>query len=92
MPFDLAAIVSNPFWFTAAVGGFATRFLADYLRLRLHIKGMHIHHFLLGIILFVPTCAAFYYDQPTAGFLLGGLVTALILSEAKELVIQQWGE
>jgi len=75
-----------------------TRVVADYVKLRLHVKGVHIHHFVWGILATFIAIAGLYYEivVPGIGFLYvamiaAGIGVALVASEAKELVLQKWG-
>jgi hypothetical protein len=72
----------------------ATRFFADYLRLRLYVSHgrLHVHHFLLGLALMPLTWIAGESEQDEIADVLAGVVTALVLSEIKELVLQNWSE
>jgi len=51
----------------------------------------HIHHFIFGMILMPVTFIALYWDS-WLGPVLVGIVMALIGSEAKELVLMNWGQ
>jgi len=75
----------------------ATRLVADYMRIRLHVEGIHIHHFVWGILATFIAIAALYSEIviPGIGLLRLGMIAAgigvaLIASEAKELVLQRW--
>jgi hypothetical protein len=78
------------FWMTAFLSTLVIRALADYAKLRFYVKGVHIHHFVWGIISAFIAFAALYYDWTTAGMIFGGIGVALIASEAKELILQRW--
>ena len=51
----------------------------------------HAHHFIFGMILMPVTFIALYY-RIWIGPVLVGIVMALIFSEAKELVLMNWGQ
>ena len=72
----------------------ATRFFADYLRLRLYVSHgrIHLHHFLLGLALIPFTWVTGESEHSEIADVLAGAVTALVLSEIKELVLQNWSE
>ena len=72
----------------------ATRFFADYLRLRLYVSHgrIHLHHFLLGLALIPFTWVMGESEHDEIADVLAGAVTALLLSEIKELVLQNWSE
>jgi len=55
------------------------------------IRGVHIHHFLWGILLFVLAFAMLYEHIQPCDMALAGVAVALIASESKELVLQKWG-
>ena len=83
------------FWATFALMLLVTRLVADYMRIRLHVKGIHIHHFVWGILSLFISFAALYFDRHSillyVAMIGGGTGAALIASEAKELVLQKWG-
>jgi len=83
------------FWASAFLMTLLTRLVADYARVRLHFRGIHVHHFVWGILATFGAIAALYYDSRSAlvyvGCWLAGTGVALISSEAKELVLQKWG-
>ena len=71
----------------------ATRFLADFLHLRLYVthERVHLHHFLLGLMLTPLSWIAFENERKTEAELLAGTITGLFLSEIKQLILEQWG-
>ena len=79
------------FWATAFLSILLIRLLADYVKLRLHVRGVHIHHFVWGIVCAFGAIAALYKDLVYPGVFLAGCAASLIASEAKELVLQRWG-
>ncbi|HUK29302.1 MAG TPA: hypothetical protein VLV31_12830 [Candidatus Acidoferrales bacterium] len=81
------------FALTAVASYGATRFFADFLHLRLYVthQRIHLHHFLLGLVLTPLTWIAFENDRKTEAELLAGAVTGLFLSEIKQLILEQWG-
>jgi len=80
------------FWATAFLSTLLARLLADYAKVRLHVRGVHIHHFVWGIVAAFVAIAALYYDVVYPGVFAAGIGVALIASEAKELVLQRWGK
>lgn len=68
-----------------------TRLLADYVKIRLHVKGVHVHHCVWGIVAAFVAIGALYWNQIYVGVFAAGIGVALIASEAKELVLQKWG-
>jgi hypothetical protein len=72
----------------------ATRFFADYLHMRLYVSHgrLHLHHFLFGLALMPFTWIASESEQYEIADVLAGTVTALLLSEIKELVLQNWSQ
>jgi len=56
----------------------------------MHVRGVHLHHFLFGLALMPVTWLLFYYDFLTLGSVTSGLIAALIASETKELILQRW--
>ena len=79
------------FWATAFLATLLTRLLADYVKVRLHVKGVHVHHFVWGIVATFAAIGALYWNQIYVGVFAAGIGVALIASEAKELVLQKWG-
>jgi len=79
---------------TTLIAYLATRFFADYLRLRLYVthRRVHLHHFLLGLALMPFTWIAGEGEHNEIADVLAGVVTALVLSEIKELILQNWSE
>jgi hypothetical protein len=71
-----------------------TRFLADYLRMRLYMSHgrIHVHHFIFGLALVPLTWVADRSEHDEIADVLAGVVTALVLSEIKELVLQNWSQ
>ena len=71
----------------------AARFFADFLHLRLYVthERIHIHHFVLGLLLMPITWLAFEDKKNTEAELLAGAVLGLFLSELKQLILEQWG-
>lgn len=55
------------------------------------IRGVHIHHFVWGILIFVLAFAMLYEHIQPYDMALAGFAVALIASESKELVLQEWG-
>jgi hypothetical protein len=72
----------------------ATRFIADYLHMRLYVSHgrLHLHHFLFGLALMPLTWVAGESQHDQVADVLAGAVTALILSEIKQLIIQNWSQ
>jgi uncharacterized membrane protein (DUF4010 family) len=72
----------------------ATRFFADYLHMRLYVSHgrLHLHHFLFGLALMPLTLIAGESEHNEIADVLSGAVTALILSEIKQLVLQNWSQ
>jgi len=54
-------------------------------------KGIHVHHFVWGIVCAFAAIGALYWNQVYPGALLAALAASLIASEGKELVLQKWG-
>jgi hypothetical protein len=95
------------FFATAFLSSLAIRLFADGLNLRLYVqkgrphiffmkrvrktKGLHIHHFVWGMIVFGAAYWLLYFSVEWWAMLFSGLGLALIASEAKELVLQKWG-
>jgi len=95
------------FWASAFLSSLVIRLFADYYPIRFylhdreiqifHLKGaaarhgVHVHHFVWGIVLFCFALPALYFDFAHAGMLMSGVGVALIASEAKELILQKWG-
>ena len=71
----------------------AARFLADFFHLRLFVthERIHIHHFVLGLVLMPITWLAFEENRDVEAEVLAGAVLGLFLSELKQLVLEQWG-
>jgi hypothetical protein len=71
----------------------AARFFADFLHLRLFVthERIHIHHFVLGLVLMPITWLAFEENRNPEAEVLAGAVLGLFLSEVKQLVLEQWG-
>ena len=69
------------------------RFFADFLHLRLFLthERIHIHHFVLGIVLMPITWLTFEENRNAEAEVLAGAVLGLFLSELKQLVLEQWG-
>ena len=69
------------------------RFFADFLHFRLYVthERIHIHHFVLGLLLTPITWLAFEENRNTEAELLAGAVLGLFLSELKQLVLEEWG-
>lgn len=72
----------------------ATRFFADYLHLRLYVSHgrLHVHHFIFGVALMPLTWVAGGTEHDEISDVLAGVVTALVLSEIKELILQNWSQ
>ena len=51
----------------------------------------HVHHFVFGMLLMPVTFIALYW-RIWFGPVLVGIVMALIFSEAKELILMNWGQ
>lgn len=79
------------FWIAFGLGLYGIRVMADYVRLRLHIRGVHVHHFVWGCALTPATWILFYYDLLWLAMPLAGIVAALVASETKEVILQKWG-
>jgi hypothetical protein len=82
------------FWATAFLSILLIRLLADYVKLRLHVRGIHIHHFIWGIVSAFIAIAVLYHGNHQLiqfGMFCAGLAASLIASEVKELVLQKWG-
>jgi hypothetical protein len=71
----------------------AARFFADLLHFRLYVthERIHIHHFVLGLVLMPFTWLAFEEDRKPAAEILAGTIAGLFLSEIKQLILEQWG-
>jgi hypothetical protein len=71
----------------------AARFFADLLHFRLYVthERIHIHHFVLGLILMPITWLAFDEDKKPAAEILAGTIAGLFLSEIKQLILEEWG-
>lgn len=71
-----------------------TRFLADYMHMRLYAshRRLHLHHFLFGLALMPLTWVAGESEHYEMADVLAGAVTALVLSEIKQLILQNWGQ
>lgn len=71
----------------------AARFFADFLHLRLFVRHdrIHVHHFVLGLVLMPITWLAFEENRNTEAEVLAGAVLGLFLSELKQLVLEEWG-
>ena len=80
------------FSISALIAYLATRFFADYLHMRLYVSHgkLHLHHFLLGLALMPLTWIASESEHDEITDVLAGAVTALVLSEIKELILQNW--
>lgn len=61
---------------------------------------VHIHHFVLGIVLMPFTWILYFYEVPlntvflglvSSGMLIAGVTLALFMSEFYQLLTQQWG-
>jgi len=65
---------------------------ADYAKLRLHVRGVHVHHFVWGILCVFAAIGALYWNQVYPGAFLAALAASLITSEGKELILQRWGK
>jgi len=72
----------------------ATRFFADYLHMRLYVSHgrLHLHHFLFGLALMPLTWIASESEHYEIAEVLAGTVTALVLSEIKQLILQNWNQ
>jgi len=72
----------------------ATRFFADYVHMRLYVSHgrLHLHHFLFGLALMPLTWVASESEQHEITDVLAGTVTALVLSEIKQLILQNWSQ
>ena len=70
----------------------ATRFFADYLHMRLYVSHgkLHLHHFLFGLALVPLTWIASESEHDEIADVLAGTVTGLVLSEIKQLILQNW--
>jgi hypothetical protein len=70
----------------------AARFFADFLHFRLYVthERIHIHHFVLGLILMPITWLAFEENRKPEAELLAGAIAGLFLSELKQLILEQW--
>jgi hypothetical protein len=95
------------FWASAFISSLVIRLCADGLHLRLYVKrgqprifflrhirktqGVHIHHFVFGLVIFLIAFALLAQDYDNTGMLFGGIGIALIASETKELVFSKWG-
>ena len=89
---ELKMTPAEVFWATAFLVTLLTRLLADYAKVRLHVRGVHIHHFVWGILSAFLAILALYYGLGDSylGLFLAGIAVALISSEAKELVLSRW--
>jgi len=70
----------------------AARFFADFLHFRLYVthERIHIHHFVLGLVLMPITWLAFEENRKPEAELLAGAIAGLFLSELKQLILEQW--
>ena len=70
----------------------AARFFADLLHFRLYVthERIHIHHFVLGLVLMPITWLAFEDERKPAAEILAGTITGIFLSEIKQLILEQW--
>jgi len=70
----------------------AARFFADFLHFRLYVthERIHIHHFVLGLVLMPITWLAFEEDRKPEAELLAGAIAGLFLSEIKQLILEDW--
>lgn len=73
-----------------AIANPTIRFLADYETIRLYVHRVHLHHFIFGLILTPITAVLLIYNDFTVAGVLGGVIMALVLSEAKQLILQDW--
>jgi len=82
------------FSFTTLIAYLATRFFADYLHVRLYVSHgrLHLHHFLFGLALMPLTMIASESEHHEMADVLAGTVTALVLSEIKQLILQNWSQ
>jgi hypothetical protein len=65
-----------------------------FLSKRVRVGGVHIHHFVWGIISAFIAIAVLYHGNHHLiefGMFCAGLAASLIASEAKELLLQKWG-
>ena len=65
-----------------------------FLGKRVRVGGVHIHHFVWGIVSAFIAIAVLYHGNHQLiqfGMFCAGLAASLIASEAKELVLQKWG-
>jgi len=70
----------------------AARFFADLLHFRLYVthQRIHIHHFVLGLVLMPITWLAFEENRREEAELLAGAIAGLLLSEIKQLILEDW--
>jgi hypothetical protein len=77
----------------SALASYVTaRFFADFLHLRLYVthERIHLHHFVLGLLLMPVTWLAFEVNKDNDAELLAGAVVGLFLSELKQLILEEW--
>jgi len=82
------------FSFSTLIAYLVTRLFADYLHMRLYVSHgrLHVHHFLFGLALMPLTLIASETEHYELTDVLAGTVTALVLSEIKQLVLQNWNQ
>lgn len=64
----------------------------DVLGKSIRIRGIHIHHFVWGILALIVAFALAYKDVQPYDMAVVGLAVALIMSEFKEIILQGWGK
>ena len=80
----------NIFWPSFAVSYVIIRLFADFLKLRLYVKTTHVHHFIFGLALMPFSWLMFSKKDDNLAWTISGVVAALIASEVKELILDEW--
>jgi len=80
----------NIFWPTFAISYVVIRLFADFLKLRLYVKKTHVHHFTLGLALMPVSWLIFSKNDDKLAWTISGVIAALIASEVKELILDEW--
>jgi hypothetical protein len=62
------------------------------MRLYVSHGRIHVHHFIFGLALVPLTWVADRSEHDEIADVLAGVVTALVLSEIKELLLQNWSQ
>jgi len=78
------------FWPSFAISYVIIRLFADFLKLRLYVKKTHVHHFIFGLALMPFSWVIFSKNDDKLAWTLSGFIAALIASEVKELILDEW--